>query len=217
MRRIWAAIPIKEFCDAKQRLAPLLPAAQRRDLAAAMFEDVLEALAKAPIAGILVNTLESSAAALAALYGARVISTGARDGHSCAVAAMAEILAREGAEGMLTCPGDIPGIRSDEVAAVIAAHASPRAFTIVPAHDSRGSNAVAVSPPDLLPLRFGDDSFLPHLDAARGCGVVPTVLHLPGFALDIDHPQDARAFLDTPGARRTRAGRLLGAFMGARA
>lgn len=118
---------------------------------------------------------------------------------------------------MLACPGYVPGLRADEIAAMIAAHAGPRAFTIVPAHDERGSNAVLLSPPDLLPLRFGEDSYLPHLDAARCRGVAPTVKNLPGFALDIDTPRDVRAFLATPWSRRTRAGTLLSAFIGATA
>ena len=33
---------------------------------------------------------------------------------------------------------------------------------------SCGSNAILLSPPDAVPLRFGDDSFFPHLAAARG-------------------------------------------------
>ena len=34
-------------------------------------------------------------------------------------------------------------------------------FTIVPAHDDLGSNTIVCSPPDAVPLRFGEDSFYP--------------------------------------------------------
>ena len=61
-----------------------------------MLEDVLAALAAAPIAGIMVNTLDPVATELASRYGARVITDDARDGHTGAVAAMARILAAEG-------------------------------------------------------------------------------------------------------------------------
>ena len=77
----------------------------------------------------------------------------------------------------------------------------------MPAHDELGSNAILMSPPDAVPLRFGDDSFFPHLAAAEACGIKPTVLHLPGIAFDIDNPVDLAHFSRL--GSQTRAGRLL--------
>ena len=145
-----------------------------------MLEDVLAALAEAPLAGIMVNTLDPLATELARRYGARVVTDGARDGHTGAVAAMARILAEEGREAMLTVPGDIPRVTAAEIAAVIEARRPAPSLTIVPAHDERGSNAVLCSPPLVMPLRFGDDSFLPHLAAARALGIEPTIVKLAG-------------------------------------
>jgi 2-phospho-L-lactate/phosphoenolpyruvate guanylyltransferase len=207
MADIWAAVPVKEFVGAKQRLAPLLTPAQRQALAAAMLEDVLAALADAPVAGIMVNTLDPRATELARRYGARVVTEGAHDGHTGAVAAMARILGAEGRAGTLALPGDIPRVTSGEIAAVIAACRPAPSLTIVPAHDERGSNAVLCSPPLVMPLRFGDDSFLPHLAAARAIGVEPTVLKLPGIGLD--QPQDLDALRRAPPPMTTRAMKLL--------
>lgn len=209
MRTVWAAVPVKEFAGAKQRLAPLLSEAQRRQLAAAMLEDVLEALSAAPLAGVMLNTLEPVAIALARRYGARIVDTQARSGHTGAVMAMAAILRAERAEGMLTCPGDIPAVTADEIAAVVAAHPPGPAFTIAPAHDRRGSNTILMSPPDLVALQFGDDSFLPHVAAARARGLEPTILSLPGIGMDLDGPEDARLFLRSGLGPATRARRLL--------
>lgn len=204
---IWAAVPVKEFTGAKQRLASLLTPEQRQALAAAMLEDVLAALADAPLAGIMVNTLDPLASELARRYGARVITEGARDGHTGAVAAMARILGAEGRQGMLTVPGDIPRVTSAEIAAIIAARRPAPSVTIVPAHDERGSNAVLCSPPAVMQLRFGDDSFLPHLAAARALGIEPTIVRLPGIGLDIDQPADLQALRRAmpPMATRTAA------------
>ncbi len=210
---VWAAVAVKEFAGAKQRLAPLLTPQQRQALAAAMLQDVLAALAAAKLAGIMVNTIDPEAAALARAYGARVVNEAARTGHTGAVAAMARILAEEGAASMLTCPGDIPLVTAAEVATLLDAHRPAPAFTIVPAHDERGSNAVLLSPPDLMALRFGDDSFLPHLAEARRGGLAPNVVRLPGIGLDIDNPEDARAFLDAAPERATRTWALLRRFI----
>lgn len=205
---IWAAVPVKEFAGAKQRLAPILTAARRRALAAAMLEDVLQVLAEAPVAGIMVNTVDPLATELARRYGARVVTEGAREGHTGAVTAMARILAAEGHD-LLTVPGDIPRVTVAEIAAVIEARRAAPSVTIVPARDERGSNAVLCSPPLVMPLRFGDDSFFPHLAVARAAGIEPTVVKLPGIALDIDQPDDVHAFLQAKPSMQTRALLLL--------
>jgi 2-phospho-L-lactate guanylyltransferase len=208
-RNVWAAVPVKEFVGAKQRLASLLSPAQRQALAAAMLEDVLAALADAPLAGIMVNTLDPLAGELARRYGARVVTEGARDGHTGAVAAMARILAAEGRACMLALPGDIPRVTSMEIAAIVEARRPAPALTIVPAHDGRGSNAVLCSPPMVMPLKFGDDSFLPHLAAARALGIEPTIVKLPGIGLDIDQPQDLEALRAAIPRMATRTAVLL--------
>jgi 2-phospho-L-lactate guanylyltransferase len=56
-----------------------------------------------------------------------------------------------------------------------------------------------------VPLRFGADSFLPHLAAAKRCAIEPTVVRMPRIALDIDTPDDLALFLATPSPTRTRA------------
>lgn len=208
MNGIWAVVPIKDVTAAKQRLTEAAPPEFRRKLALAMAEDVLEALAGAKrLAGIVVVTVDPAAAALARRYGGAVWDDGALDGHTGAVTAAGKRLVAEGAQGMLTVPGDIPTITSAEVDAVIAAHLPAPSFTIVPSHDELGSNAILMSPPDAVPLRFGDDSFFPHLAAAEACGIKPSVLHLPGIAFDIDNPVDLAHFSRL--GSQTRAGRLL--------
>ncbi len=161
-----------------------------------MVEDVLAALAAVPeLAGIAVVTIDPLAARLARRFGARVITDGARDGQTGAVTAVAGVLAREGCSGMLMLPGDIPLVSTEEVSAILAAHRAPPAFSIAPAHDERGSNAILCSPPDAVPLRFGDDSFWPHVAAARRRGIEPTIVRLPGIGCDIDHPADLARFI----------------------
>jgi 2-phospho-L-lactate guanylyltransferase len=196
MTNVWACVPVKVFTGAKQRLSALLSPAQREILAATMLEDVLSALAGATrLAGILVNTVDPRAADLARRYGARVVTEGARDGHTGAVLGMAGVLLREGLGALLTVPGDIPRVTSAEIDTVASSCLDVPSFTIVPAHDELGSNAVLCAPPAVVPLRFGDDSYFPHLATARHHGIEPTIVRLPGIGLDIDHPMDLRAFL----------------------
>ncbi|MBX3503266.1 MAG: 2-phospho-L-lactate guanylyltransferase [Alphaproteobacteria bacterium] len=213
MSDIWAVIPVKEFEGAKHRLSPLLTPGQRRLLAETMLADVLEAVAGAKsLAGVMLITLEPIARAMAGRIGARVEAEGARAGHTGSVAAGLRILAREGKGGFMTMPGDIPAVRAAEIDAILAAHRPAPSFTISPAHDDLGSNAVVCSPPDSVPLRFGENSYFPHLDAARAQGIEPTILRQPGVAMDIDHPVDLDTFLRLPQSHGTRTRILLGRF-----
>ena len=203
---MWAVVPVKELDRAKERLAPLLSTELRRALMLTMLEDVLGALAEAPgLEGLAIVTVDPAARQMAMRYGARIIETGARDGHSGAVAAAARLLAEEGQPGMLTLPGDIPLVTPGEIIQLLAAHRLAPAFTIVPSRDERGSNAIVCSPPEAVPLRFGEDSYFPHLRAAEACGIRPTVLRLPGIALDVDTPEDLAAFALVPSPTRARA------------
>ena len=207
---IWAVIPVKDTAAAKQRLTPALPPQLRRELALAMLEDVLAALAEARgLAGRILVTTDPGAMALAARYGHECWADGAANGHTGAVTAAARRLAGEGKGGMLTLPGDIPLVTAAEIERLLAAHRPAPSFTIAPSHDEKGSNAIILSPPDAVKLRFGDDSFFPHLAAAEAHGIAPTALHLPGIALDIDNPADLAHFSQL--GSRTRAGLWLAA------
>jgi 2-phospho-L-lactate guanylyltransferase len=213
MSDVWACVPVKEFTGAKQRLAALLNPEQREILAETMLEDVLAALAGASrLAGILVNTIDPRAAVLAKRYGARVVTEGATDGHTGAVNGMARILTAEGRSALLTVPGDIPRVTASEIDAVVSSCRDAPSFTIVPAHDELGSNAVLCAPPFAVPLRFGDDSYFPHLAAARRRGIEPAIVRRPGIGLDIDHPVDLLAFLRATPRQPTRTIGLLERF-----
>jgi 2-phospho-L-lactate guanylyltransferase len=202
---IWAVIPIKELDGAKQRLAPLLSPAQRRALIEVIMGEVLDAVAGVRgLGGILVVTLDPRATAYAGRLGARVTTDGAREGHTGSVVAGLRLLAKEGQTGMMTLPADVPAATSAEIEAVLAAHKAGPSFTIAPAHDDLGSNTVICSPPDAVPLRFGDNSYFPHLEAARRAGIEPTIVRQPGIAMDIDHPVDIAMFLKLPQSKGTR-------------
>jgi 2-phospho-L-lactate guanylyltransferase len=203
---IWAVLPVKDVAGVKQRLAGVLCATERRELFAAMLEDVLSALAaSAGLAGILMVTRDPLAGRLGARYGARVLLEEENRGHSAASTLGAGTLAQEGMAGMMQVPADIPLLSPEDVAALLHAHDQAPAVTLSPSRDERGTNAVVCSPPDLLPLRFGDDSFSPHLERARSIGIEPQIVRRPGLALDIDTPDDLIAFLATPSQTRAFA------------
>ena len=131
MSDIWAVIPVKEFNSAKHRLAGLLSLPERRLLSETMLTDMLEAVAGSRLlAGVMIVTLDPHATALGERIGARIVTEGARDGHTGSVNAGRRILAGERRCGMITLPGDIPATRAGEIDAVLSAHLAAPSFTI---------------------------------------------------------------------------------------
>jgi 2-phospho-L-lactate/phosphoenolpyruvate guanylyltransferase len=218
MPTIWAVLPVKEFAGAKQRLAGRFSPEFRRALAATMVEDVLAALAGSRrLSGIVMVTCDPDAAALGRRYGAEICARGATAGHTAAVLAGGRDVDARGADGMLALPGDVPGVTAEELDALVAGHGAAPSFSIVPAHDARGSNAIVATPPDVVPLAYGDDSFLPHLAAARAAGVEARARAFPGIGLDVDNPEDLFALADRGWPTRTGAFlKASGAFAAAR-
>jgi 2-phospho-L-lactate guanylyltransferase len=203
---IWAVVPVKDLQGAKQRLADVLSAKERQELFAAMLEDVLCALAASSgLAGILVVTRDPLGQRLAARYGARVLVEEENRGHTAASSLGAGTLRQEGVGGMVQVPADLPLLAPGDVQALLRVHGQAPAVTLSPARDERGTNAVVCSPPDLLPLRFGDDSFSAHMRRARSLGIEPKIVRRPALALDLDTPADLAAFLATPSKTRARA------------
>ena len=207
---MWAVIPVKDLANAKQRLAEVLDRSERRRLFRCMLEDVLATVSKARgLAGIVVVTRDGVAAEIARERGARVLSEDHNRGQSAAVGHAAAVLAGEGVEGILTLPGDVPLVTAEEIEAVLDAHGGAHggapAVSIVPTRDGRGSNCIALTPPDAISFYFGDDSFQPHLEAARQRGIAARVVELPGLGLDIDTPADLRELMRRPGAGSARA------------
>jgi 2-phospho-L-lactate guanylyltransferase len=207
---IRVAVPVKDLASAKQRLAGTLTAAERRALARAMLEDVLDALEAGLPGAARVVTRDAEVMDLARGRGVACLVEAANRGHTEAVAFAQEDALRAGARTFLTVPGDVPCVTAAEIAAVLAAAAGEPAVVLVPSLSGFGTNAALLAPPDAMPLKFGEPSFDNHLLAARQRGLRPAVLRLPGLGLDVDAPEDLDALLARGPA--TRSARLAAAF-----
>tara|TARA_Y100001960_G_scaffold270508_1_gene296650 strand:- start:1298 stop:1990 length:693 start_codon:yes stop_codon:yes gene_type:complete len=202
---MWAIVPIKDFTDAKGRLSKVLTPAERESLARAMFQDVLDALMETSgLDGIAVMTRDIDAQSLCADMGFRVLTEERNEGQTTAVMTASQSLRQEGVEGVLTIPGDVPLVSPKDIEVVLDKHLGAPSMTIVPARDYQGSNCVVCSPPGFVPLRFGDNSFYPHLDAAKRVGITPVVVELPNLALDIDTPEDLEILIGETVRSRTQ-------------
>jgi 2-phospho-L-lactate guanylyltransferase len=202
-------VPVKILADAKQRLSGILSPEERVALAQAMCEDVLQTLANwqnrtsLPMAmAVAVVTNDSFASGLAARFKFDVIAD-ANSGETSAIEMATAVCKARGARSTLVMPADIPLMDSAELQEIIES-APPHGTVLVPDAEGRGTNAALRSPGDLFPLRFGNDSFLPHQDAARATGLPCVILRLPGIARDIDRPQDLHELSAASGERQSQ-------------
>jgi 2-phospho-L-lactate/phosphoenolpyruvate guanylyltransferase len=208
-----AVLPVKRFGAAKQRLAAGMGATHRAELAAAMLEDVLEAIGAAKaIERTIVVTGEPRALDLARQAGAEPLADPDEGGHSGAALAGIDRALELGASCVVLLPIDCPLLDPRELERLLTG--TPGRFvSIVPDRHGTGTNALALTPPDAIRPAFGEGSCARHVAAAREAGVPYAVEELPSLALDLDTPADVVALtmaLERDRGRGRRTARVLG-------
>ncbi len=212
---ISALIPVKSFVNAKQRLASLLSATEREVLAEAMFKDVLcQVLCASRLRETFVVTGDARVSEIASSMGARVIRETEERGETEAVLFAQETLKQKRVPMVLILPADIPLVCSSDIDLLlerIPAHEVPSPFVLlVPSHDRMGTNALLLSPPDVIKPRFGYDSFSYHLAEVRAQGLPPRTVENDRIALDIDEPKDLERFVSLGGREGQTYRKLMG-------
>jgi 2-phospho-L-lactate/phosphoenolpyruvate guanylyltransferase len=196
-------IPVKDLSGAKQRLASVLDQASRTDLAHAMLTDVADAVVASACDDIAIVTSDAFAMGLARQQGFDVIRDDSNASETDAIEMATRLCDARGIDCILVIPGDIPLLEAAEIRAIYE-NAPETGTVLVPSRDKRGTNAALRKPSSLFPLRFGNDSFMPHLAAAIATDKSCVVLSLPGIALDIDTPEDLHELAHAPGQRRSQ-------------
>ncbi len=196
-------LPVKNLANAKQRLAAVLDQPARTQLAQTMLSDVVSAIVAFAGDDVALATSDPFALELARGYGFEVIRDEANVSETDAIEMVTRVCEARGIKSTLVIPGDIPLIEITDLRAIY--EASPKTGSVlVPSTDKRGTNAVLRRPASLFPLRFGNDSFMPHLAAAIATDKACVVLSLPGIGLDIDTPEDLRELAHAPGEKRSQ-------------
>ena len=191
--RTAAVLPVKSFGRAKQRLDEAVGQPDRAELAAGMVGDVLSALAAvAALHEVIVVTAEPQAAAAARTAGAHVVDDPVESGQSDAAARGVAAAVARGAERVLLVPGDCPTLDAGEVGAVLDGFAGA-GVVIVPDRHGSGTNALRLTPPEVIAPAFGPGSFARHAALGAAAGAVVRVAQAPSLELDVDTPGDLAA------------------------
>jgi 2-phospho-L-lactate/phosphoenolpyruvate guanylyltransferase len=200
-------IPFKSMATAKQRLADALNAQQRSQLAEAMLRDVLAAAAVVTNRiDVAVVTGDARAQTLAREAGCILIEDHRNESETAAIEMATSWCEQRGYDATIVVPADIPLIAAHELHRVLDA-APVEGAVFVPAYDRRGSNCILRRPASIIPLSFGNDSFLPHCEAMRRTGKELIILEMAGIGLDVDNPHELKLLVEREGD--TNAQRLL--------
>ena len=192
---VWAVVPVKCFDRGKSRLAAVLDAAAREQLARSSCGHVLDALARSRrLDGVLVVTDCEAVLAHAAARGATgqleaEVAGGAGALGRIVDAALADVAAR-GATAALVLMSDLPRLATDDVDRVLGL-LSTNDFVVTPDHRDEGTNALALPLPARFTTSFGNvDSFARHRATAERLGARLGVYRHPRLAVDVDEPAD---------------------------
>lgn len=200
-----AILPVKQLGRAKQRLADELSVDARRMLMTAMVTDVLICLRRASeVDQVLVVTRDDAVKAMANAHDAEAVVDEDERSHSeAALAGIREAVAR-GARRVLLVSGDCPTVDPQQLDALLRRTlvSEGPAVVVVPDRHGGGTNALVLTPPDVIAPSFGDSSRERHVRAALAAGARLTVDEVSSLLLDVDTAKDlALVRVDLSGRR----------------
>jgi 2-phospho-L-lactate guanylyltransferase len=210
---IVALVPAKALDQAKGRLAELLSEDERRRLALAMLEDVVRALQGVEaIDSIHVVSPDAEVLDKARQLGAIAIEEPAsvRGINQALVHALSTIDPQP--DAVLAVLADVPAVTAEEISSVIA-ETPDRGVVICPS-SAKGTSALLLRPPEVIPFRFGELSFQSHKRHAAALKIETRVLRIESLERDIDEPDDLRWLIERRGETATH--RLLAEIMPAK-
>lgn len=175
-------IPVKDFRQAKARLAGVVPAADRIRLARWTADRVLAAAAPLPV---FVACDDTEVADWAEAAGATVLWRPGF-GLNAAVADGIATLAAAGIEHAIVAHSDLA------VPSPLASLVLSGAMVLVPDTRDDGTNVIAVPTSAGFEPAYGSQSFRRHLAQMLGLGRAVRVVRDSNLALDIDTPADLR-------------------------
>jgi 2-phospho-L-lactate/phosphoenolpyruvate guanylyltransferase len=206
-----AVLPVKRFAAANQRLG--MRGGQRRALAAAMLEDVLEAIsASRMVERTILVSGERAAVEIGSAAGAELVDDPKDSGHPHAATLGIERAKQLGATCVALLPGDCPLLDPRELDSLLTG-VPENYVAIVPDRHGTGTNSLVLSPPDAIQPAFGEGSRERHTEAARAAGIPYSVEPVASLALDLDTPADIIALttaLDSGARGAARTSRVLG-------
>lgn len=181
-----AVVPQKSFASAKARLRSVLPDGERARIAETMATHVIDTLVSVLPTAVVSD--DPDVLDLAEAHGAwPIVESGG--GLNSAVADAVWEAQGLAVHTLAVVAGDLARLDVDDVYALLRLPSRP-GVVVAPDRSGTGTNALVLSPPEAIPLRFGPNSMRAHVAAAYRANLPVRVLRRPGLQLDVDTADD---------------------------
>ncbi len=200
---LWAIVPVKPLRRGKSRLAGTLSDDERAELNRLLLERTLKTLTEIKeVEQVLVVSRDSTALALARDLGARTVQEDDRAPNLNTALKRATVVAQVYASrGVLIVPADLPLLNQDDVNKLLERAVNPPVVVIAPDRHRKGTNALLLSPSNIIEYDFGEGSFDRHCERAKRAGARLEIVNLPSLELDLDLPEDLELIRSMEGQR----------------
>ncbi|MBI3739072.1 MAG: 2-phospho-L-lactate guanylyltransferase [Chloroflexi bacterium] len=188
---LWAIVPVKPLRRGKSRLAGALTEDERAELNRLLLERTIKTLSDLKeVEQVLVVSRDSSALALARDLGARTVQEDGAPHLNTALKRATVVAQVYASRGVLVLPADLPLLSQQDILTLIERATEPPVVVIAPDRHQKGTNALLLSPANLIEYDFGENSFKRHCERAKKAGARLEIVTLPSLGLDLDLPED---------------------------
>ena len=185
-------VPVKAPAMSKKRLSGVLSSQERADLAMFMLEDVLAAVKLSEVGQIVVISSDFTVHQVTDKLGVSYL-TETRAGLNRALEQATQWCIRKHAGSVLIIPSDIPLVAPEDINKIVDLGSDEKSV-VLSSSQNGGTNVLFRRPPNLIPARFGPDSFKRHIEEAYAKGVNPKTYYSPRINKDIDSAEDLKEF-----------------------
>jgi len=191
-------VPVRGLSDGKTRLGETLDAEERETLIVGLVQRLLNICTAWPAARrIHVVSDDPVIRRVAEQHGASVVNEPAEANLNAALIAARDAAVARHATAVLILPADLPLVsvaaldRLLDAADAALAAGNGRALVVAAPSDARGgTNALLLSPPDVIEPQFGLASLEAHVRAARHADASVQLVVDPQLGFDLDTPDD---------------------------
>jgi 2-phospho-L-lactate guanylyltransferase len=188
---LWAIVPVKPLRRGKSRLAGALSEDEREDLNRLLLERTLKTLTDLKeVDQVLVVSRDPSVLSIAREMGARTVQEDGAPALNTALKRATVIAQVYASRGVLVVPADLPLLSSEAIMTLLDRAINPPVIVIAPDRHQKGTNALLLSPANIIEYDFGPESFKRHCERARKSGARLEIVDLPTLGLDLDLPED---------------------------
>lgn len=183
-----AVVPLKHLDRAKSRLEGTV--ADRPALALELLAGVLGALRDSGVVDRVLVISPDRRVSAASPPGSFVLQR--TRGLNPALEEARRVAVEGGASELLVVLADLGELSAGAVRRLVACRPPGSGGVAAPDREGRGTNALLLHPPDLVPFRFGRDSLRHHRAEARRRGVPLVLFREPETMNDLDTPEHLR-------------------------